>query len=592
LNCEKENEYLSLSGSPFYINKTSAQWIPQPGKKRLAVVSAFGISGTNAHVVLEEHAVPATHESGMKGGDQDSRTVIVPLSARNEERLREYAERLLAHVKSGVHRRMGELADLSYTLQTGRDAMEYRVAFVVKDVSELVRSLQNFLEGSSDENHFHGRAHQDLAILQTIGSDEDMQETVRRWMHKSKFRNVAGLWVIGADIDWELFRYGGEKRISLPTYPFAKRTCWFHPHKEMMEEIETATVPRVAETQRGAIEAPKLTLRREISLVSPSSHLPALEDEAMLAVGASENGTSHERASSAGLLPSLHSETRESDTGYAETLPTLRLRVEVPPEKPAAETQSGAKSRTNGTGLNLQEIERDLKIHVSEALYLDESEIEIRKKFVDMGLDSIIGVELVNKLNQYYKLNISATRLYDYPNIVELAKFIHETLVDRSGGENISFPEAGPLGVKSLPSLNQANGSSDSVEEQVRGVLKQLSANALTLDDAEQLIANGFSHAHGNGASNGNGNSNGASAGKKDKIIDLISRHAKEIIPELANVPIGPTDSLRDLGANSVDRADILMLTVESLALNVPLAAFHGAQNIGELAELLVQELC
>jgi polyketide synthase PksN len=478
LNCEKANEFLSLSASPFYINTTPVQWIPQPGKKRLAAVSAFGISGTNAHVVLEEHAAPVPHESGMKGGNLGTRMVIVPLSARSEERLREYAGRLLGHVKSNFHGWMGDpsLADLAYTLQTGRDAMDCRVAFVVKDTNELVHSLQNLLEDSSDENYFYGRAHRDLAILQTIGSDEDMQDTIRRWMSKGKLREVATLWVSGAEIDWELFKNGDEKRISLPTYPFARRTCWFHPHKEVVYGIESTPSSHGAETQRRTVEA-----------LDPA----ALEEEAMWAVGTPENRTPSDRTSSAGFLQSLHSSPQESGSGRAGT-PTMRLRIEVPPEKPVEEMRTGGYSRTNGAEPNLQAIERDLKIRVSEALYLDEGEVEIRKKFVDMGLNSIMGVELVNKLNQYYQFNLSATRFYDYCNIVELAKFIYAALMSRSNGEKNSFPDALPPGGKSLPGPHPATRTADSIEEQVREVLRQLSAKLLTPDDAEQLIANGF----------------------------------------------------------------------------------------------------
>lgn len=73
----------------------------------------------------------------------------------------------------------------------------------------------------------------------------------------------------------------------------------------------------------------------------------------------------------------------------------------------------------------------------------------------------------------------------------------------------------------------------------------------------------------------------------KEKIIEVIVRHAREVIPRLESHQFQPSDSLRALGANSVDRADIIMMTLESLAVNVPLVAMAKAENIGELAGII-----
>ena len=66
-----------------------------------------------------------------------------------------------------------------------------------------------------------------------------------------------------------------------------------------------------------------------------------------------------------------------------------------------------------------------------------------------------------------------------------------------------------------------------------------------------------------------------------------IERHRLEIIPELQDRPIAATDSMRALGANSIDRGDVVMMTLERLSLNVPLSEVAKAGNLGELASLL-----
>lgn len=77
----------------------------------------------------------------------------------------------------------------------------------------------------------------------------------------------------------------------------------------------------------------------------------------------------------------------------------------------------------------------------------------------------------------------------------------------------------------------------------------------------------------------------------KQEIVDIIVRHAREVVPGLENRDIQPADSLRDLGANSVDRSDIIMATLETLSIRIPLIEMAKAQNIGELAGIIHAKL-
>ncbi|MBA1429397.1 MULTISPECIES: acyl carrier protein [Pseudomonas fluorescens group] len=69
-------------------------------------------------------------------------------------------------------------------------------------------------------------------------------------------------------------------------------------------------------------------------------------------------------------------------------------------------------------------------------------------------------------------------------------------------------------------------------------------------------------------------------------VFDLIVKHTRETLPELAQ-PIGQDDRLVDLGANSMDRADIVAMTLSALGLRMPMVQTQQARNIGELAKLL-----
>lgn len=77
----------------------------------------------------------------------------------------------------------------------------------------------------------------------------------------------------------------------------------------------------------------------------------------------------------------------------------------------------------------------------------------------------------------------------------------------------------------------------------------------------------------------------------KTQILDLIGKHTREILPGLDEHRFDDADRLADLGANSVDRAEIAMLVQESLGLSVARVELFGPKNIGELAELFLQKL-
>lgn len=77
----------------------------------------------------------------------------------------------------------------------------------------------------------------------------------------------------------------------------------------------------------------------------------------------------------------------------------------------------------------------------------------------------------------------------------------------------------------------------------------------------------------------------------KAQILDLIAKHTREILPGLDAHAFVESDRLTDLGANSVDRAEIAMLVQESLSLSVPRVELFGPKNIGELADLFLKKL-
>ena len=77
----------------------------------------------------------------------------------------------------------------------------------------------------------------------------------------------------------------------------------------------------------------------------------------------------------------------------------------------------------------------------------------------------------------------------------------------------------------------------------------------------------------------------------REEVMQAIIRCAREVLPALEHYEFRSDDSLRDLGANSIDRSEIVMMTLESLVLNMPLVEVARAQNIGELASIMHEKL-
>lgn len=77
----------------------------------------------------------------------------------------------------------------------------------------------------------------------------------------------------------------------------------------------------------------------------------------------------------------------------------------------------------------------------------------------------------------------------------------------------------------------------------------------------------------------------------KADVLEVIGQHVREILPGLESHVFVDADRLIDLGANSVDRVEIITMVQETLSLSVARVELFGPKNIGELADLLLKKL-
>ncbi|WP_086932593.1 phosphopantetheine-binding protein [Agarilytica rhodophyticola] len=73
----------------------------------------------------------------------------------------------------------------------------------------------------------------------------------------------------------------------------------------------------------------------------------------------------------------------------------------------------------------------------------------------------------------------------------------------------------------------------------------------------------------------------------KDKIFVMVKETIKNVVPKFEDVDINVTDSLKEIGLNSIERMEVTILLMEELEIDIPRIELLGPKNIQELIELL-----
>ncbi|HEU4962348.1 MAG TPA: amino acid adenylation domain-containing protein [Bacilli bacterium] len=179
----------------FRVSTEATPWETKQGVPRRAVVNSFAMGGTNAHIILEE----APQQQEAVPSEQEHHLLV--LSAKTQTALEQATKRLAAYLHD--HPDVC-LADVAYTLQTGRAEHAYRRAVISTDPADAADQLLAMI--GHEEASFSTRAEETEAIV--------------------TLQTLADHWLQGEAVDWSSL-YGEEKRrrLALPTYPFEKKTC-------------------------------------------------------------------------------------------------------------------------------------------------------------------------------------------------------------------------------------------------------------------------------------------------------------------------------------------------------------------------------
>ncbi len=73
----------------------------------------------------------------------------------------------------------------------------------------------------------------------------------------------------------------------------------------------------------------------------------------------------------------------------------------------------------------------------------------------------------------------------------------------------------------------------------------------------------------------------------KDEVFAVVLRQVHDVLPDVGEAEIRPERSMRELGANSIDRMDVVAASMDELGIQVPVSEFAGVDNLSGLVDAL-----
>ncbi|WP_326950857.1 SDR family NAD(P)-dependent oxidoreductase [Amycolatopsis sp. NBC_01307] len=214
LHSETLSPAIDFADTPFVVQRERAEW-PRPvlnGQPvpRRAGVTSIGAGGANVHLVVEEH-------DGVATVPDTGRPRLLVFSATTPQAL----GRVLRDAHAYVRAERPGLDALAFTLQTGKNELPCRLAFVAEDAETRLAELS--------EVDWSGTAPAGVRFTpSTMGVSETPDpDVVTRALADADLPVLAEAWAAGADVDWDVLWLARPAKLSLPAYPFDKVRCWY-----------------------------------------------------------------------------------------------------------------------------------------------------------------------------------------------------------------------------------------------------------------------------------------------------------------------------------------------------------------------------
>lgn len=196
-------------------------------------ISNFGLSGTNYMCLLSDYKYGQLIDKKKKIFQKE----LFVLSAITETALRRGIEHMLLFL---IGNRDMDLANMCYTLATGRGHYNYRLAIVCESIDELILKLKQFSFYSIPEKNIYysytrkltdPRQNLKFGEIGNLEIENANRVLERRSSDSVDFLFFVSAYISGFDINWDLMYKNRQlHKVSLPTYNFDKIKCW--PERE------------------------------------------------------------------------------------------------------------------------------------------------------------------------------------------------------------------------------------------------------------------------------------------------------------------------------------------------------------------------
>nr|ATY46595.1 polyketide synthase [Micromonospora sp. HK160111] len=154
LHIDEPTPQVDWSSGTVRLLTTNQPW-PERQRPRRAAVSSFGVSGTNAHLILEQAPPPSEPQPEPQPGLFHHAPATLPLSAKTLPALREQAQRLATHLRDNP---TTDLHHTSHHLTTGRAHLHHRAVVIAPDHPTALQALTALHTGDTHPNLVTGRA--------------------------------------------------------------------------------------------------------------------------------------------------------------------------------------------------------------------------------------------------------------------------------------------------------------------------------------------------------------------------------------------------------------------------------------------------
>ena len=390
LHYKDENDFINWKESPFYVNKARRSWPASSSRTHIGAVSAFGVSGTNAHMVVESYLPKETNDQ-----PDNAPFRLLIFSARTDDELQTKIADVLAFMQTS-HPQELDLAALSYTLMVGRQHFAWRYAAIVQNYEDALLVLQQARQKEKHPQLFQGMVSRDFTghqamhqyILDTTAQSYSSIPNSNQYLETLQL--LADFYCQGYTLPWGHL-YGSKipTRLHLPTYPFTRGSYWVRetPIPTKITQVTHISQPASSPSQTAQI------IQSPVPPIITNS--PKIILEPVATISAVQN-----------------TQLDKPVVSLTATTPTEPSASIVPKQEPQI------------TVAREERFQQELLLSLAGALAMDSTEIMLNTNFIDLGLDSIIGVEWIQTINKTYHLVLPATVLYEHPTIEKLACYL------------------------------------------------------------------------------------------------------------------------------------------------------------------------